>query len=98
MKNFKNVKFYKGTTGYLSTVGMYGFWYPSHDYETTILEDVDVEHMWGWRNQDPYFAFKVPAKSVQTITSDLREDQMVCVWFHEKEILRNKLRLNQDKE
>ena len=98
MKNFKNVNFFKGAKGYLSTVGMYGFWYPSHDYETVILKDVVAEHLTYWRNQDPYFAFSVPAGSVMTISENLKDDQKVCVWFHETEILRNKMRLNQDKE
>tara|TARA_R110001592_G_scaffold57545_1_gene174847 strand:- start:7974 stop:8273 length:300 start_codon:yes stop_codon:yes gene_type:complete len=98
MKNFKNTKFFKGATGYLSTVGMYGFWYPSHDYQTVILKDTEAEHLTHWRNQDPYFAFSVPAGCVQTISEGLRDDQLVCVWFHEEEILKNTLHLNETKE
>lgn len=95
MKNFKKVNFFKGAKGYLSTVGMYGYWYPSHDYETVILKDVEAEHLTCWRNQEPYFAFKVPVGSVKIMSKNLRDDQTVCVWFHEKEILRNKLLLKQ---
>lgn len=98
MKDFKSVKFFKDATGYLSTVGMYGFWYPGQEYKTSILKDVEADHLTYWRNQNPYFAFKVPAGCVRTITEDLRDDQMVCVWFHEKEILRNKLRLNESED
>ncbi len=77
---------------------MYGYWYPSQEYETNIIDDVEAEHLACWRNQNPYFAFKVPAHSVRTITENLSADQYVCVWFTEKEILKNKMRLNQDKE
>ena len=93
MKNLKKVKFKKGTVCYLSKVGMYGYWYPCHEYETVITNDVEAEHMSNWRNQKPYYAFKGLAGCVKTIGVDLADDQFVCVWFREKQILENMLKI-----
>lgn len=98
MKNFNKVNFTKGTVCYLSAVGMYGYWYASTDYETVILEDVEAEHLSSWKNQGPYYAFKMPARYVKTINSDLEDHQLVCVWFKEKQILENMMQLEKDKK
>jgi len=77
----------KGTKGRLSELGAYNYWYPGLDvkYCTEILENVECEHLVLWKNQDPYFAFKVPSWAVKTIC-EVPEDQFVCVWILKEDI------------
>ena len=82
MKNFKNVIFRKGAVGLLSTTGEKGWWYPNLDHSVTITEDVEAQHLSLWKNQDPYFAFRMPARALNR-----KGDQDICVWFHEKSII-----------
>ena len=82
MKNFEQVTFRKGAVGLLSTVGEKGWWYPSLDHSITVTKDVEAQHLFLWKNQDPYFAFRVPASA---LNKDSETD--ICVWFHEKSII-----------
>ena len=82
MKNFNYVTFRKGAVGLLSTTGEKGWWYPNLDHSVVITSDVEAKHLCLWKNQDPYFAFRVPPWALN------REgDQDICVWFHEKAII-----------
>lgn len=82
MKNFKKITFRKGARGLLSTTGQYGFWYPDLENKVTIQKEISAEHMHLWKNQDPYFAFRVAPCALNK-----RGDKDICVWFHEKSIL-----------
>ena len=90
MKNFKNLTIEKGTPGRLSEIGEYGYWYPGQDtyYDTEVTETTIAEHLCLWRNQDPWFAFKVPAGNVTTKDNC---KGFVCVWFLEKDIIKYKM-------
>lgn len=78
----------KGTKGRLSSLGYYGYWYPGvgEKYDTSILEDKDAEHLSLWKNQDPYFAFKIEAKYVK-LKVDLKSEDLVCVWIHKDNLI-----------
>lgn len=82
MKNFEEVTFRKGSAGLLSTTGAKGWWYPSLDHPVIIQRNVKAKHLTLWKNQDPYFAFRVPAWA---LNKDGEKD--ICVWFHEKSII-----------
>jgi len=86
MKNFKEVTFRKGSEGFLSSTGEYGYWYPNLDNKVTVQEDIDIEHLYLWKNQDPYFAFRVPSWALN-LNISLSKDVDVCIWFHEKSII-----------
>ena len=86
MKNFGKVLFRKGSPGVLSSTGAYGYWYPSADHKVVVQEDIVAEHLFLWRNQNPYFAFRVPAR-VLNLKIDIPDDTDICVWFHEKSII-----------
>ena len=82
MKNFESITFRKGAVGFLSTTGEKGWWYPDATHPVKIVEDVEAKHLFLWRNQDPYFAFRVPPWALN------REGKTdICVWFHEKAII-----------
>ena len=82
MKNFEKVTFRKGAVGFLSTTGEKGWWYPDSDNSIIIQKDVEAQHLALWKNQNPYFAFRVPAWALN------REgDKDICIWFHEKSII-----------
>ena len=82
MKNFEQVTFRKGAIGLLSTTGEKGWWYPNLDRSIVIQEEVEAVHLSLWKNQDPYFAFRVPAWALNK-----DGDNDICVWFHEKTIV-----------
>ncbi len=86
MKNFKTVTFRKGAVGLLSATGEKGWWYPSKDHSVTVTEDIEAQHLFLWKNQNPYFAFRVPAR-VLNLKIDIPDDTDICVWFHEKSII-----------
>lgn len=90
MKNFKNVVIEKGTPGKLSAIGQYGYWYPGLEsyYDTQVTETAEAVHLCLWKNQDPWFAFKIPADKVTT-KNDCKG--FVCVWFLEKDIIKFKM-------
>ena len=77
----------KGTKGKLSEVGYYDYWYPGigEKYNTKILQDIECEHLFSWKNQGKYLAFKVPAYAVETLV-EVRSDQFVCVWIRKEDI------------
>lgn len=90
MKNFNKVRLKKDSIGRLSDVGAYGYWYPSFEHKTKLLNDCDAEHLPLWRNQDPYYAFKIKAANLD-LSIKIDEDKDVCVWFTEDEIVTNLL-------
>jgi len=96
MKNFSKILFRKGSTGYLSSTGAYGYWYPNTDNSVLIQEDIVVNHLHLWKNQDPYFAFRVPAWALK-LKANISDDADVCVWFHEKSIVVEKAMIEKHK-
>tara|TARA_B100000242_G_C42642388_1_gene302054 strand:+ start:65 stop:349 length:285 start_codon:yes stop_codon:yes gene_type:complete len=88
MKNFNTVRLKKNSVGRLSDLGAYGYWYPSFEHRTKLLNDCDAEHLALWKNQDPYYAFKIKASNL-ALGIDLEGHKEVCVWFTEKELIRN---------
>jgi len=93
MKNFEKFEFKKGAKGFLSMAGAYGYWYPDINEPIIVNADIIVKHLASWKNQDPYFAFQVPAKYLP-LQIDLKDDQLVCVWFHEKIMIFQKMLIN----
>ncbi len=91
MKNFKTVRLKKNSEGRLSDIGAYGYWYPSFEHRTKLLNDCYAEHLPLWKNQDPYYAFKIKASNL-ALSIDLEGHKEVCVWFTEKELITNMLR------
>ena len=86
MKNFKKTSFRKGSEGFLSSTGEYGYRYPNLDNTVIVQENIAIEHLHLWKNQDPYFAFRVPSWALN-LNISLSKDVDVCVWFHEKSIV-----------
>ena len=96
MKDFRRILFRKGSIGFLSSTGAYGYWYPDPDNPVKITEDVIANHMILWKNQDPYFAFKIPARALD-LGIKINDDEIVCVWFHEKSIVVEKALIEKNK-
>ena len=88
MKNFNKVILKKDSIGRLSDVGAYGYWYPSFEHTTKVLNDCEAEHLPLWKNQDPYYAFKIKASNL-ALNVDLEGHKDVCVWFTEKELIKS---------
>ena len=87
MKTFKKVLLRKNTAGRLSDNGEYGYWYPSYKHKTKLLADCEAVHLTLWRNQDPYYAFKIKAENLD-LDIDIDGQKDVCVWFTEEELIR----------
>ena len=88
MKNFRKVLLKKNSMGRLSDTGEYGYWYPSHEHKTKLLIDCQAVHLALWKNQNPYYAFKIKAGNL-ALDIDLSGEKEVCVWFTEEELIRN---------
>lgn len=83
----REIIFKKGTVGRLSETGYYNYWYPGsgQKYKTSITEDVECKHLFSWKNQGEYLAFKVPAFAVNTL-NDLEDHKFVCLWVLKEDV------------
>ena len=83
MKDRGTIILKAGSVGYLSTTGMYNFWYPDENSPIKIEKDTTAEHLPLWKNQGTYLAFKVKL-DVFNATAD--KEQYVCVWIKEEDV------------
>ncbi len=97
MNDFRKILFRKGSVGFLSSTGVYGYWYPDPDNPIRITEDIIADHMFLWKNQDPYFAFRIPAWALD-LKVNISDDRTICVWFHEKSIVIEKAMIEKIKK
>ena len=89
MKNFGEVLFRVGAKGFLSATGAYGYWYPDTSEPVTIKKEILGSHMYLWRNQGDYLAFRIPAGALN-LRVNLADNSDVCVWFTEKALIQEK--------
>ena len=89
--NLKTLTLNGTIKAYLSSVGYYGYWYCDLDLCVTLKDKSKIEHLYLWKNQNPYMAFSTRAENIQKgpISPDLDPDDLICVWIHEKSLLEN---------
>ena len=71
--------------GYLSETGAYGFWYPCEDEKVIIPKGTSIEHLFLWKNQGLFLAFKM---KMEVLNKDnvQKPNQYVCVWVKPEDI------------
>lgn len=85
MNYYDEITIPKGTIGYESTNGHGNWWYPDPCAPREFPINAKVEHLRHWRNQDPYYVFKVPL-CVFKPEEVFEKPQYVTIWFHKEAI------------
>ena len=85
MKNYGKITVPKGTVGFESTAGYNNWWYHDLDTPREFPIDAQIEHLFSWRNQDPYFVFKVHM-CIFKPEKVFDKPQYVTIWFHEERL------------
>ncbi len=84
--NYRTIKIPKDTIGYESQTGYNNWWY--HDLESPRQFPIatSVEHLSLWKNQDPYFVFKVPLCAFKPDELFNEQLQFITIWFHKEHL------------
>jgi len=85
MKNYGTLIVPKGTVGYESENGYNNWWYYDKDSPREFPINAKIIHLHQWRNQDPYFVFKVPM-CVFKPEEVFEKPQYVTIWFHSEQL------------
>ena len=83
--NYGTVTIPKGAIGYESINGYNNWWYYDLDSPREFPINASAEHLMHWRNQDPYYVFKVPL-CVFKPEEVFEKPRYITVWFH-KEVI-----------
>ena len=83
--NYGTITIPKGTIGYESINGHGNWWYPDNQSPRELPINAAAEHMFSWRNQDPYFVFKVHM-CVFKPEQLFEKPKYVTIWLHKEDI------------
>lgn len=85
MKSYGKITVPKGTVGYESANGYNNWWYYDKESPREFPINASIEHLVHWRNQGPYYVFKVPL-CVFKPEEVFEKPQYVTIWFHEEQL------------
>ena len=85
MKSYDKITVPKGTVGYESANGYKNWWYYDLSSPREFPINATIEHLVHWRNQGPYYVFKVPL-CVFKPEEVFEKPQYVTIWFHEEQL------------
>ena len=85
MKRYEKITIPVGTIGYESKTGYNNWWYNDLESPRKFPISAKVEHLHLWKNQDPYFVFKVPL-CVFKPEEVFEKPQYITIWLHKEQI------------
>tara|TARA_R110002167_G_scaffold71456_1_gene201642 strand:- start:382 stop:666 length:285 start_codon:yes stop_codon:yes gene_type:complete len=84
--NYGTIKIPKGIIGYESVSGHGGWWYCDRESPREFPITAQAVHLDLWKNQDPFFVFKVPLCAFKPDELFNENQKFVTIWFHKEHI------------
>ena len=85
MNNYGKITVPAGTIGLESIAGYNNWWYYDKESPRKFPIKAKIEHLHAWKNQDPYFVFKVHM-CVFKPKEVFEKPQYVTIWLHKEHL------------